>query len=178
MNPLSKIRSASAASVSKIRGGAASAGSKVRGGAAKGWGKTTGGVKGAVRGARDRAGSLSGGARDNVAELWDRSGGGRLAAEARSKPRVAIAWAVLGILVLAWIAWTVYVWSENGSTAGLGVLISWPAAIAALTLVAAPFVGAILLVRRLRPGDSPPPMAGGADSGDHPETTTGGTYPG
>ena len=51
------------------------------------------------------------------------------------------------MLVIAWIAWTIYVWSTNGSTAGLGVLISLAGRVRRLALVAAPFV----LVARLDP---------------------------
>ena len=64
---------------------------------------------------------------------------------ARSNPRIAIAWAAGILLVIAWIGWAIYVTTEHGGSAGLGVLISWPAAIAALALVAAPFVGVYLL---------------------------------
>jgi hypothetical protein len=46
-----------------------------------------------------------------------------------------------GLLFALWIGWTAYVWSERGSTAAVGVLISWPAALAAVMLVTAPFIG-------------------------------------
>jgi hypothetical protein len=85
--------------------------------------------------------------------LLDRVGLGGLAQRAREDRRVAIAELGIGLLIVIWIAWTIYVWSENGSTAGLGVLISWPAVIAILALIAAPFVGAGVLVRRMANGD-------------------------
>ena len=83
----------------------------------------------------------------------------------RSNPRVAIAWAVGAVLVVAWIGWAIYVTTEHGGAAGLGVLISWPAAIAAIALVAAPFVGVYLLVQRIRE----PALAGTAGLADRPD---------
>jgi hypothetical protein len=71
----------------------------------------------------------------------------------RSDRRLAIALVVAVLLLSAWIAWTVYVWNENGSDAGIGVLVSWPAALAALALIASPFVvGAWLLRSREQEG--------------------------
>ena len=58
----------------------------------------------------------------------------------------------IGVIVLLWLGWTAYVWAENGMTAGLGVLISWPAVFAILGLIAAPFVGGAVAVRRHRAG--------------------------
>ena len=89
------------------------------------------------------------------------SGGASLWQRARSDARIGAALILGTLLLITWIAWTVYVWSENGSAAGIGVLISWPAVIAAVALVAAPFVVAAVLVRRLAP-DGEPALAGGA----------------
>jgi hypothetical protein len=111
-------------------------------------------------GTKRTAGWVTGGVGGRIASLWRRSGG-RLVHAIGSRPRVAIAWAGGGLIVLAWIGWTVYVWVENGAGAGIGVLISWPAVFAALALVASPFVGAGLLVRRHRVA---------ADGPDVPET--------
>jgi len=97
---------------------------------------------------------------------------------ARANPRVAIGWAAAAILVIAWIGWAIYTTAEYGGAAGLGVLISWPAAVAALALIAAPFVGLWLLVKRLRPNGGGPPIAGGAPDSGGDEQFTGGTYPG
>jgi hypothetical protein len=69
---------------------------------------------------------------------------------ARANPRLTVAIAGGGLLLLGWIAWAIYVTSENGATAGLGVVIAWPALLSALALVSLPVVGAVLLVRRLR----------------------------
>lgn len=59
----------------------------------------------------------------------------------------------VAIIFLLWIGWTGYIWSENGSTAAIGVLISWPAALAAVMLVTAPFIGGAVAVRRHRAGE-------------------------
>jgi hypothetical protein len=72
---------------------------------------------------------------------------------ARSNPRLVIAIAAGAILTLAWIGWAIYVTSSNGATAGLGVVIAWPAMLAALALISLPFIGGYLLVKRLSPSD-------------------------
>lgn len=73
---------------------------------------------------------------------------------ARSNPRIVIAIAAGAVLLLAWIGWAIYVTSSNGATAGLGVVIAWPATLAALALISLPFIGGYLLVKRLSPSDS------------------------
>jgi hypothetical protein len=67
---------------------------------------------------------------------------------ARSNQRLTVAIAAGGLVVLAWIGWTIYVTTDNGANAGLGVVLAWPLLLAALALVASPFVGIYLLVRR------------------------------
>ena len=80
----------------------------------------------------------------------------------RNDRRLAIALVVAVLLLSAWIAWTVYVWNENGSDAGIGVLVSWPAALAALAVIASPFVvGARLLRSREDEGDAVKDPVGG-----------------
>jgi hypothetical protein len=71
----------------------------------------------------------------------------------RSNPRLAIAAIAGALLLIAWIAWAIYVTNDHGASAGLGVLLSWPVLIAALVVVASPFVGLFFLVRVLRPSD-------------------------
>ena len=61
----------------------------------------------------------------------------------RSNPRLAVAIAAGAILVLAWIGWAIYVTGQNGAGAGLGVVIAWPAMLAALALISLPFIGGI-----------------------------------
>jgi hypothetical protein len=72
---------------------------------------------------------------------------------ARSNPRMVVAIAAGVVLLLAWIGWAIYVTSSNGATAGLGVVIAWPAMLAALALISLPFIGGYLLVRRLSDGE-------------------------
>lgn len=109
--------------------------------------------------------------RDGIAGAWDKVGGAGLIARGKADSRVGAALIVGAIVFVLWIAWTIYVWSENGSTAGLGVLISWPAVIAAIALVASPFVAAGVLIKRMAEGGGPSlAMAGG---GTTTETATG-----
>jgi hypothetical protein len=68
---------------------------------------------------------------------------------ARSNPRIVVAIAAGTLLVLAWIGWAIYVTSENGAGAGLGVVVAWPAMLAALALISLPFIGGYLLIKRL-----------------------------
>jgi hypothetical protein len=69
---------------------------------------------------------------------------------ARANPWLTVAIAAGGLLMAGWIAWAAYVASERGATAGLGVVIAWPALLTGLVLVALPFVGLLLLIRRLQ----------------------------
>jgi hypothetical protein len=68
-------------------------------------------------------------------------------------------WLLVGIvvgflLVCAWVAWTVRVWSDQGARQGIGVLIVWPAILAALAVIAIPFIWAFRVIRAgARPGD-------------------------
>jgi hypothetical protein len=73
-----------------------------------------------------------------------------LVARVRAKPWLTVAVAAVAILVLAWIAWAVYVAADRGAREGLGVLIAWPALVVAAALIALPFVGIYLLIRRLQ----------------------------
>jgi hypothetical protein len=79
-------------------------------------------------------------------------GGDGLIDRARDNPRYAIAIAGGGLLLIAWIAWAIYVTTDHGARAGLGVLLSWPVLLGALVLVSLPFIGLYLLVRRLSEG--------------------------
>jgi hypothetical protein len=90
---------------------------------------------------------------DQLRSTTDEDG---LVDRARSNPRLLVAIVGGAILVLAWIAWAIYVTSSDGATAGLGVVITWPAVLAALALISLPFIGVYLLIRR--------PSEGGADT--------------
>jgi hypothetical protein len=83
---------------------------------------------------------------------------------ARSNPRMVVVIAAGAILVLAWFGWAIYVTSSNGASAGLGVVIAWPAMLAALALISLPFIGGYLLVRRLS-------MESGAPAAEEAEDT-------
>jgi type VI protein secretion system component VasK len=64
--------------------------------------------------------------------------------------------AVIGLLLVgAWIAWTVHVWSDHGSRQGLGVLIVWPAILTVLAVIAIPFVWAFRVIRANARSDEP-----------------------
>jgi hypothetical protein len=101
----------------------------------------------------------------------------------RQNPGIAVAIAAGIVLVAAWLAWAIYVTSDKGATEGVGVLIAWPALLAAAALVALPFVGAFLLVRRLRlddgpevadeRSDKPTPSRESTDSGEAEATSPG-----
>jgi hypothetical protein len=77
----------------------------------------------------------------------DKSAGGVIV-RFRGNPRLVVAIAAGTILVLAWLGWAIYVASDRGAKEGLGVLIAWPALIAAAALISLPFIGAFLLIRR------------------------------
>ena len=79
-----------------------------------------------------------------------------------------VAIAAGSILLFAWIGWAVYVTSSDGATAGLGVVIAWPAMLAALALISLPFIGGYLLIKRLSE-DSGSSATAEADSSDEPE---------
>jgi hypothetical protein len=86
---------------------------------------------------------------------------------ARSSPWLMVAIALGAILILAWVAWAIYVTSSDGATAGLGVVIAWPAMLAALALVSLPFIGGYLLIRGLsEDGESSAMAEGGVDEGE------------
>jgi hypothetical protein len=75
----------------------------------------------------------------------------RVVERVRSNPKLAVAIACGVLLLLAWIAWAILVTSDHGSRAGLGVLVAWPALVAALAVVVLAFYGLYLLIRRLLP---------------------------
>jgi type VI protein secretion system component VasK len=72
-------------------------------------------------------------------------------------PWLAIGIVVAALLICAWIAWAVHVWSDHGSRQGLGVLIVWPAIVAVLALISIPFIWAFRVIRA---------SAGSDDAGD------------
>ena len=102
---------------------------------------------------------------DGIASATERPRGffSRIRQRAREHPTLAMGIVGGTLIGIAWIAWAIYVTTENGANAGLGVLITWPVLIGALCLIAAPFVLTGVLVKRYWPeGDDNPPIAGGA----------------
>jgi hypothetical protein len=88
--------------------------------------------------------------RDSASRASEFANGGGIVERLRSSRRVVVAVASGVLLLVAWIAWAVYVTSDNGAEAGLGVMIAWPAMLAALALISIPFIAAYLLVQRIR----------------------------
>lgn len=176
VNPLRKVRHGA---------GSAWAGTKrtagwVKGGVGGGFGKGRTGASNLRGAASERTSTSTEAARDGLAGVWDRVGGAWLVEHGKADSRVGAGLIIGAVLFVLWIAWTAYVWAENGTAAGLGVLISWPAVVLALALVAAPFVGAVVLVRRLAANGGPtlavagggttePQAADGKESEEEPE---------
>ena len=51
------------------------------------------------------------------------------------------------LLVVAWVAWGVHVWSEHGARQGIGALIAWAAIAAILAAIVISLVGVYLFLR-------------------------------
>lgn len=85
-------------------------------------------------------------------QLRSASGDDGLVGRARSNPWLLVAIVGGAILILAWIGWAIHVSNDAGARAALGVLIAWPAMLAALALISLPFIGGYLLIRRVSAG--------------------------
>jgi hypothetical protein len=119
------------------------------------WGKVRDGLMKPPRALRAALAKATEGPRARVSSLRQKAG---------EHPTVAVGIVGGALIGIAWIAWAIYVTTNNGANAGLGVLITWPVLIGALALIAAPFVATAMLVKRFRPdGESNPPIAGGAN---------------
>ncbi|HSD23570.1 MAG TPA: hypothetical protein VLB79_04510 [Solirubrobacterales bacterium] len=86
-------------------------------------------------------------------------------------------WLVVGLiigllLVIAWIAWAIHVWSDHGARQGLGVLIVWPAIVAVLAVLSIPFVWAFRVIRASA-GSGDEEADADPDSSDAEVTETG-----
>ena len=116
----------------------------------------------------EKARDALGAARDAGARAaaWVRGGIARLGRRAKAEPWLGAALVIGALLLFTWIAWTVYVWNENGANAGLGVLISWPAVLAVLALVVSPFVGAGILIKRMAANGGPSLAIAGGGTAD------------
>jgi hypothetical protein len=155
VNPLHKVRDGAASAWRKSRDGTTRTAGWVKSGVSGAAGKARTGVAGIGGGSETGEKKSPGAVRDGISGGWERVGGASLLHRARSDNRVGAAVIIGAILFVLWIAWTIYVWTENGSTAGLGVLITWPAVLAAIALVASPFVAAVILVKRLAADGGP-----------------------
>jgi type VI protein secretion system component VasK len=62
-------------------------------------------------------------------------------------PWLAIGIVIGVLLICAWIAWAVHVWSDHGARQGIGVLIVWPAIVAVLAVISIPFIWAFRVIR-------------------------------
>ena len=65
----------------------------------------------------------------------------------RSNPWLAIGLVLFVLLVCAWIAWAVHVWSEHSARQAMGVLVVWPAIVAVLALISIPLIWAFRVIR-------------------------------
>jgi TRAP-type C4-dicarboxylate transport system permease small subunit len=65
----------------------------------------------------------------------------------RTNPWLAVGLVLLVLLVCAWIAWAITVWSEHGARQGIGVLIVWPAIVAVVALISIPFIWTLRVLR-------------------------------
>jgi hypothetical protein len=85
-------------------------------------------------------------------------------------------WIAGGILVAAWIGWTVYAAIDRSFDDAIGVLVAWPTLFAMAAIFLLPFIGiGWLVVRMIRGGDDEeseteePGEAAGEDDADEPE---------
>lgn len=101
-------------------------------------------------------------------QLRSASGDDGLVGRARSNPWLLVAIVGGAILILAWIGWAIHVSNDAGARAALGVLIAWPAMLAALALISLPFIGGYLLIRRVSAsgGETMVPAAEVSDEGE------------
>jgi hypothetical protein len=67
--------------------------------------------------------------------------------QVHANPWLAVATAAGVLLVAAWIAFAIHVTSDKGATAGLGVLVAWPALLVALALISILCICAFRLIR-------------------------------
>jgi uncharacterized membrane protein (DUF485 family) len=92
--------------------------------------------------------------------------------------RLAIASAVALMLFVAYVAFIAYAAITNGPMAGLGVFLTWPILLGALTIIVTPFwlAGryAAPPLRRRWSARLAPAVAGGQDE---PQTITTNTFP-
>ena len=132
-------------------------------------GRVGDGIGWAASGTRTKATESGQAIRGRVAKVTEapRARASSLRSRASEHPALAVG-IVGGVLIgIAWIGWAIYVTTNNGVNAGVGVLITWPVLIGALALIAAPFVRTAMLVQRHRAA-SEPAMTGAPSIADEP----------
>jgi hypothetical protein len=92
----------------------------------------------------------------------------------RDNPWLAVGIVAGFLLICAWIAWAIYVTDEHGARQGLGVLIVWPAILAALALISIPFIWAFRVIGASARSDDEEPVTQ-PESSDEEETKAEGT---
>jgi hypothetical protein len=107
-------------------------------------------------------------------QLQSARGDDGLVGRARSNPWLLVAIVGGAILILAWIGWAIHVSSDAGARAAVGVLIAWPAMLAALALISLPLIGGYLLIRRVSAsgGETMAPAAEVSDEGEDEDEDT------
>jgi hypothetical protein len=74
------------------------------------------------------------------------------------------------LLICAWIGWAIHIWSEHGFRQGLGVLIVWPAILAALAVISIPFIWAFRVIRASARSDEEKAEPAGNEAEEATET--------
>ena len=87
----------------------------------------------------------------------------------RLKDVKGLAWLVAGgVLIGAWLTWSIYVAADRGVDDGVGALVAWPTLLAMAVVVLAPIAVIVALIVRLaRGGDEE--EAEDDDAGDDEE---------
>jgi hypothetical protein len=78
----------------------------------------------------------------------------------RANPWLAVGVAIGTLIVCVWIGWAIHVTSDHGAREGLGVLIAWPAILAALALISVPLTLAFRVIRASITGSDAPESDG------------------
>jgi hypothetical protein len=80
--------------------------------------------------------------------------------QVRANPWLTVGVAIGTLIVCVWIGWAIHVTSDHGAREGLGVLIAWPAILAAVVLISLPFIWAFRVIRGSITGSDAPESDG------------------